>query len=283
MTNSDPAVQAGGARTPEQNGSTMSNDQWPTGITMTAPGVIAPRGFPIEELMGRITFTDVIHLMYRGELPDEQTRKLLDAVLVASIDHSTTSPSAITARTVVSSGASVQLGASAALLAINLSHGGALGPCMEVLDDVVARAGDGDLRAAADEVVAEWKARHERIPGFGHRVHAVDPRTARLYAIAESLGFHTRFDDAARAVEAALNSNPDKAIPMNLDGAIASILCGLGLPAELANPLFMTARFVGLTMQAYEEKTRYRPMRKILIDKWTYDGNPLRHLADESS
>ncbi len=252
---------------------------WPTSITLTAPGVIAPRGYPIEELMGRITFTDVIHLMYRGELPDDATRTLLDAVLVASIDHSTTSPSAITARTVASSGASVQLAAAAGLLAINVSHGGALGPCMLVLEDVISRAGDGgDLQATAAELVGEWRSRRERIPGFGHRVHAQDPRTARLHAIADGLGFHTRYDEAARAVERALNDNPDKPIPMNLDGAIASILCGLGLPAELANPLFMTSRFVGITMQAYEETSRYRPMRKILIDKWEYDGEPVRHL-----
>lgn len=259
----------------------VAADRWPTGITLTGPGVIAPRGYPIEELMGRITFTDIIHLMYRGELPDEATRTLLDAVLVASIDHSTTSPSAITARTVASSGAAVQLAAAAGLLSINLSHGGALGPCMLVLEDVVKAAAEGDLQSAADELVAVWRERGERIPGFGHRVHAEDPRTSRLFSIAADLGFHTIYDDAARAVEAALNQNPAKRIPMNLDGAIAAILCGLGMPPELANPLFMTSRFVGITMQAYEEHSRFRPMRKILIDKWEYDGEPIRHLPGE--
>jgi citrate synthase len=252
----------------------QEREPWGTAMTLTAPGVIAPRGYPVEQLMGRITFTEVIHLMYRGELPDDATRQLLDAILVASIDHSTTSPSAMTARTVASSGATVQLAATAGLLAINDSHGGALGPCMLVLQDVVSRG--GDLQTAANTVVAEWKARGVRIPGFGHRVHAEDPRTSRLFAIAEELGFHTVYDDAARAVEAALNTNPAKAIPMNLDGAIAAILCGLDLPAELANPLFMSARFVGITMQAYEEHSRYRPMRKIYLDKWQYDGPELR-------
>lgn len=250
--------------------------RWGTAMTMTAPGVIAPRGYPVEELMGRITFTDVIHLMYRGELPNEATRQLLDAVLVASIDHSTTSPSAMTARTVASSGADVQLAATAGLLAINDSHGGALGPCMLVLQEVVARSKASDIATAANALVAEWRARHERLPGFGHRVHATDPRTARLFAIAAELGFHTVYDDAARAVEAALNDDPAKAIPMNLDGVIAAILCGLGLPPELANPLFMTSRFVGITMQAYEEHSRYRPMRKIYLDRWEYDGPALR-------
>jgi citrate synthase len=253
-------------------------EKWQTGITFTAPGIIAPRGYRIEELMGRITFTDVMYLMYCGELPDKATRALLDAVLVASIDHSTTSPSAMTARTVASSGAGVQLAATAGLLAINDNHGGALGPCMLVLQEVIKRSLDSDIQSAANALVAEFRARRERLPGFGHRVHAEDPRTSRLFTIAESLGFHTDYDDAARAVETALNTNPAKRIPMNLDGAIAAVLCGIGFPAELANPLFMTARFVGITMQAYEEHTRYRPMRKIFLDRWEYDGQPLREV-----
>lgn len=252
---------------------------WATGITFTAPGVIAPRGYRIEELMGRITFTDVIHLMYRGELPDERSRELLDAILVASIDHSTTSPSAATARTVASSGASVQLAAAAGLLAINRYHGGALEPCMEVLQDVVDRSDAGaTLSEAAREVVAEWRGRGERIPGFGHRVHATDPRTARLFALADELGFASRYADAATAVEAALTDAAGRPIPMNLDGAIAAILCHLGIHPALANPLFMTARFVGITLQAFEERTRQRPMRKIDLARFRYDGPALRDL-----
>ena len=260
-----------------------SPDMWGTAITYTSPGVIAPRGYRIEELMGGASFTDVIHLMYRGELPDERTRALLDAVLVASVDHSTTSPSAMTARTVASSGASVQLAATAGLLSINTFHGGALGPCMEVLEDVVARHASGlSVADAAHEMATEWRARGERVPGFGHRVHLVDPRTARLFAIAEELGFHTVYDDAAIAVEHALGELAGKPIPMNLDGAIAAVLCGLEFPVDLANPFFMISRFVGITMQAYEEHMRYRPMRKIYADRWEYDGVPLRTVPAKS-
>jgi citrate synthase len=266
---------------------------WGTAVTLTAPGVIAPRGYPIEQLMGRVTFTEVVWLMYKGELPDERTRRLLDAVLVASIDHSTTSPSAMTARTVASSGAPVQLAATAGLLAINTYHGGALEPCMVILREVVQRARiEADpaenelpakhLAAAAVAVVAEWRARGERLPGFGHRVHATDPRTDRLFEITDELGFHSVYQEAARAVERALNDRPDKRIPMNLDGAIAALFCALELPAELANPLFMTARFVGITQQAFEEHTRFRPMRKIDLSAWVYDGPALRTVPGDA-
>jgi citrate synthase len=154
---------------------------------------------------------------------------------------------------------------------------------MTVLEDVMARAQQGgSVDLAAEEVVREWRARGDRIPGFGHRVHATDPRTQRLFALAEALGFHTPYDDAARAIEAALTAQSHKPIPMNLDGAIAAVLCGLGFPSELANPLFMISRFVGITMQAYEETTRHRPMRKIYPDRFHYDGVELREVPVSS-
>jgi citrate synthase len=150
---------------------------------------------------------------------------------------------------------------------------------MEVLRDVVARhQGGAEVAEAAAAVVSRWRDRGDRVPGFGHRVHSADPRTARLLGIADSLGFRTVYDDAAREVEAALTRTCGKSIPMNLDGAIAAVLCGLDFPAELANPLFMASRFVGISMQAYEERTRHRPMRRIHADRFQYDGVPLREI-----
>ncbi len=252
---------------------------WPTAVTEIEPNVIVVRGYPIDELMGRITFSEAIWLTLLGELPDERTRQLFDAILVASLDHGPTSPSANTARLVASTGAEPGHAAAAGLLAINRYHGGALSGAMEILEDVVSRSRAGaGLAVAADAVVAEWRARGERLLGFGHRFHSVDPRIARLFAIADELGFHSIYIDAARAVERALLESSHRAIPINPDGAIAALFCGIGVPVGLADQLFMIARFVGLNAQAYEETTRMRPMRKIRPDLYEYDGPTRRHL-----
>ena len=49
----------------------------------------------------------------------------------------------------------------------------------------------GDRREVASEIVAGYRARKEIIPGLGHPIHkAADPRTIRLFALAEENGFH---------------------------------------------------------------------------------------------
>lgn len=253
-------------------------EYWPTSVTDIEGDRIAIRGYPIEELMGRVSLSEAIGLIFLGEVPDKSVASLLDAILVASLDHGTTSPSALVSRLAASTGAEVGHAAASGLLAINQYHGGALALCMAVLQDVVDRHEAGDtLQEAARKLVADWRARGERIPGFGHRVHGVDPRVARLFDIADELGFRTIYQDAARAIEQALNDS-NKRIPMNLDGAIAAIFCGTAIPVGLANSIFMVARYVGLNAQAYEEKTRMRPMRKIRPDLYRYDGPSLRRL-----
>lgn len=256
-------------------------EPWPTALTMIDRDLIAVRGYPIQELMGRASFGEVIWLLFMGDLPDARTARLLDAVFVASIDHGPAAPSANASRLVASTGAEPGHAAAAGLMAINRYHGGSLAPAMEIFEDVVARHRAGAaLATAASDVVEEWRSRNERVLGFGHRIHPVDPRVARLFEIAGELGFHSVYVEAAREVERALNDKAAKPIPMNLDGAIAAIFCGIGLPASMGNSMFMIARYVGLNAQAHEEQTRMRPMRRIQPDRSVYDGPALRHLPE---
>ena len=46
-------------------------DWWTTGIIDMAPGEIRFRGYPIEDLIGSVSFAQMIWLMTRGELPTE--------------------------------------------------------------------------------------------------------------------------------------------------------------------------------------------------------------------
>lgn len=256
-------------------------ERWPTALTDIERDLIAVRGYPIQELMGRLSFAEVIWLIFMGDLPDARTVRLLDAVFVASIDHGPAAPSANASRLVASTGAEPGHAAAAGLMAVNRYHGGSLAPAMSILDDVVARHRAGaTLAEAARDLVGEWRDRGERVLGFGHRVHPVDPRVERLFGITAELGFRSVYIDAAREIERALNDRPEKPIPMNLDGAIAAVFCGIGLPASMANSLFMIARYVGLNAQAHEEQARMRPMRRIEPDHVVYDGPALRHLPD---
>ena len=75
---------------------------WKTAITHIEPNHVRVRGHDIGELMGSVGFGAAVYLILRGELPDEKTARLMDAILVSSTDHRVTPPSALAARTIAS-------------------------------------------------------------------------------------------------------------------------------------------------------------------------------------
>ena len=108
--------------------------------------------------------------------------------------------------------------------------------------------------------------------GYGHRVHTNDPRTDRLFKLAEDYGISGKYIELSRAIRTALQKQMGKDLPINVDGAIAAVLSELNIPPELANAFFIIARMPGLVAHIYEEKTRFKPMRKIDFSKAEYDG-----------
>src|SRR5216683_2327996 len=80
---------------------------WHSGITRIEPNRVAVRGYDIAELMGRVSFGAAVYLILTGELPSPAIGRLMDAILVSSIDHGATPPSALSARTLASTGASL--------------------------------------------------------------------------------------------------------------------------------------------------------------------------------
>lgn len=141
-----------------------------------------------------------------------------------------------------------------------------------------AEASGGDEAAAVKAVLDEMKARGKRASGFGHRLHTKDPRTAKLFGLAEELGLAGRHVRLARLTEEALAAQLGKPLPINVDGAIAALLCDLGIPPEIGNAFFMIARVPGLVAHVHEEKTRMKPMRKIDPVGYVYDGPPERKI-----
>ena len=252
----------------------MSEETWKTSITKIEPNKIAYKGYRVEELMGRVPFADVVFLLLRGELPSRQQGMLMDAMLVSSIDHGATPPSALAARTVASGGAPLTTAVAAGISSINKHHGGAIEGCMLVLLDAVERkqSGGKETETVAAEVVEEYKAANKRFPGYGHRVHTQDPRSTRLFAMAAELGVAGEYVDMANAIRAAIKERMGRDLPMNVDGAIATMLCEMEFPPEMSNGIFAISRSGGLVAQVYEEQTRMRPMRRIDPAAHEYDG-----------
>lgn len=260
----------------------MSDSSWKTSITQIKPNEVRLRGYRIDELMGQVTFGQAIYLALKGQLPGPGVAKVVDAMLVSSIDHGVTPPSTLAARTAASTGAPLNAAVAAGILSINRHHGGAIEDCMKVLEEAIRLAAETgkSLDEMAAGLVSEYRERNQRIPGLGHRIHTADPRTSKLFSLAEEHGVAGKGIAMIRAFEKALGAE-GKGLPINVDGALAALLIDLAMPRELANAFFIMARVPGLVAQAFEEQTRERPMRVIHPTDHEYDGAQPRPLPKD--
>ena len=257
---------------------------WTTSIIDVHPGEIRIRGYPIQELIGAVSFPQMIWLMVKGELPTPGQARLLEAALVASVDHGPQAPSIAIARMAVTCGAETNNAMASAINVLGGVHGGAGQQCLELYALVKARTAAGlALEEAVDAALAEYRDSHGKIvAGFGHRWHPVDPRTAPLLALVEEAAAAGEVSGdyiaIARAIEAALTRSKGKPIPINIDGSTAVIFAELGVEPELGRGLFILSRSVGILAHAWEQKQQggriKGPMPKDI--NFTYSGPPER-------
>ena len=257
---------------------------WSTALSETTRDTIAIRGYDIGDLIGTVPFPAVVHLLFTGELPDLGTARLIDAVMVAGIDHGAGAPSVLAARTAISGGASLQAAAAAGLLTLGEFHGAAVDSAMQVIAAVVdrSRSSRGSIDKAADELVAARRAQGTRVPGFGHRQHKTrDPRLEHLLSVAREADVPGDHLAAATAIESALSRAVGKPMPINIDGAMAAVLNEVGFPSDLGNALFIASRIAGILAHANEERSMI-PMRRIDPMNYSYRGPGQRLLPNGS-
>ncbi|MBT9500267.1 MAG: citryl-CoA lyase [Burkholderiaceae bacterium] len=266
-----------------------SRDWWRTSIIDMAPGEIRYFGYPIEQLTGQVSFAQMIWLMTRGELPGAAQARLLEAALVAAVDHGPQAPSIAIARMAATCGVGLNNAMASAVNVLGDVHGGAGEQAVALYQAVAARVDAGaTLEAAAASGLDEAIALHGKfVSGFGHRFHPVDPRAPRLLAlVAEAAAggaVSGRFALIAQAIEDELARRRNgRRIPMNIDGATAVIYAELGFPAPLARGLFCLSRSVGILAHAWEQTQQggrnKGPIPRDLI--WTYDGPPRRDVQE---
>lgn len=263
----------------------VSSPKWPTALTSIDSSQVLLRGYPLDELMGRASFGETIFLLLTGEMPTSTISRLIDAILVGFIDHGVTPPPTLAARHAATSGASVGNAVAAGVLSFGQREGSDVGLCLKMLQDGLEMTGSSMLFASGAADLAEHLVQRDRIPppGFGHRLHTVDPRVTRLLQLAhelEAVHLHTQY---LRALELALSRHPaldQETLPINIDGAIAAVCGDLGLPVDIAEGLAIISRVPGLLAHALEERRRHLPMREIVASAHEYDGPGLRHLRD---
>lgn len=249
---------------------------WKTAITDDKDGAGRIRGYKIEDLIGKKTFVETMWLLMRGELPTENETVLFNAILVAIADHGIAVPSITASRIVASGGNSINAAIAAGVLACGDSHGGAIENCMKMLEAALKMSPDTKL--AASGIVEKFETENLRLPGYGHKILKSDPRSAKLLSLARSLNIGEKYCELAKAIEAELAGRKNRALPLNVDGAIAALLLAMNFPAEAGKAIFLIGRIAGISAHVIEEKVREKPFRRLQADEYAYDGVPPREL-----
>ncbi len=239
----------------------MSEETWlRTSIGSSTADAITIRDRDLAtELMGRVSFTELAFLLVAGRIPAPEEARLLDAVLVSLADHGLT-PTVLAARlTYTGAPESLQGAVAAGLLGAGSVFLGVVEDTAAFLAEIagtVEGADDAALRGAASEAVRARVAQGARVPGLGHPIHKLqDPRTPRIYAIAEEgglLGVNLRL---LRLVAAAHAEATGKALPINGAGVAGAALADLGFPAGIVRGFALLARTAGLVGHLAEERS----------------------------
>lgn len=244
------------------------SDWWRTAIIDMEPGRIILRGHAVQDLIAGAGFAQTIWLMTQGEMPSAAQARLLEAALVAAVDHGPQAPSIAAARMAVTCGLPLNAAMGSAVNMLGDVHGGAGEQAVELFLDARDRG-----PAAAVETWRETRGRY--LPGYGHRFHKQgDPRAPALMdqvRIAHRAGAcDLTFMEIGAEVERLAG------VPMNIDGATAVIYASLGFPPPLARGLFCLSRSVGILAHAWEQTQQGgRNKGPTPPDyRWTYDGPP---------
>ncbi len=251
---------------------------WETKITKVSPNELLFRGYPLDELIGSISYAAGIYLALKGELPTKHEERVINAILVATMDHGVTAPSAVAARTVASCGVPITTAMGAGILAVGDHHGGAGEECIKFLKKTFdLQEKDQSLSELAIYVVTQAKTKKQRIPGFGHRFHTNDPRTKKLLQVASDEGISGKFVELAKLIASELSTQSNRPLPLNVDGTIGALLADMGFKAQTGKAFFAIARVTGLTAHILEEFSQ-RPVRTIIPSDAKYTGEEKRQI-----
>jgi citrate synthase len=200
------------------------------------------------DLMGRLTFTEYVHLLLTGREPTGEQRFFLDLLLVAIAEHGLMPTNVAARMTLAADPGALQGAVAAGILGAGPVVLGTSEECARLLESAVAEGRE------PGEVARELHAAGRKVPGFGHPVHRpLDPRAERILELAGERGLagpHLAFARAFREAVATAWGTP---LTMNVALPIAAVLLDLGFPSGVVKAVPILARTAGLLAHLAEE------------------------------
>ncbi|MBT3533166.1 MAG: hypothetical protein HN478_04760 [Rhodospirillaceae bacterium] len=252
---------------------TRDMNEWQTSISQVvsteAEETIVVRGHDLNDLIDDLSFAAMMFLMLQGRKPNPAQTRVLDALLIASMEHGIAPPSMIS-RCYASYGTSIQAAVSAGINAFGDRMGGLGEQLAKAMVDCLADIADGPppddatLQDRAAKLVGEIMARGDRVPGYGIPLHGADPRAPKVLEIAKqqgTFGLYGRFGDAIGAELA--KARGGRAVPMNLDGVSAVVILDMGFSWRSTQMFLLTPRSVSMGAHFLEEQEQDSTWRHI--------------------
>jgi citrate synthase len=224
----------------------------------------------VNELVGEMSFTEMLYFLSCGRKPDAGQVKVLDACLVTIMEHGI-NPSTIVSRLISDTVPDEpQVAIAAGLLAVGGVFAGTSEQCAAILMQL-KKDGDGAVRKTAERLIASGQP----IPGFGHLHHKPDdPRTPKLFAVAEKAGVKQDHMRLLRALGKAIDEVKGRHLTINATGAIGALMLDIDVPLEAIRCFTVVARSAGLTAHLLEEKSN--PAARVM---WKESRNAVPYVA----
>jgi citrate synthase len=256
--------------------------RWETSISeirsSDAEEEIEVRGRSLSELVGRVSFSEMTYLLLVGRLPTPSQGKVLEALLVASMEHGISPPSMV-ARCFASYGTSLQAAIGGGVISFGEKMGGAGEWLAQHMFERVGKAtaergqlDEASLEAIAEEMIGDARARKQRLPGFGIPLHKRDPRSPILLDLARQEGVFGTYCKLATMLQDRIRTNSGASVPLNLDGVAAALILDLGIPWQAARLFIIMPRTVSMTAHYLEESAQDSHWRHLREDQIRYAG-----------
>ncbi|MFD1343300.1 citryl-CoA lyase [Litorisediminicola beolgyonensis] len=224
-----------------------------TAISTADADTITVRGKDLTgDVMGRLSFSAYFFLLSTGREPSATETEFLDLLLVAIAEHGLV-PTNQVARMTLAADPDCLQGAVAAGI---LGCGSVILGTAEACGAFLAKASEAGEEALPG-MIAEMRARGDKVPGFGHPVHKpLDPRAERIFELAEARGVAGQNVALAKATRAAVHEAWGKPLTLNVSMAIAAVLLDLDFPRAILKGVPILARTASLLAHLAEEKER---------------------------
>ncbi len=251
---------------------------WTTRISKAQNGRIHVRGYPVEELIENLSYTQSAYLILTGEVPDKRQADIFDLVLRSGMDQQFVSSAAGAARFTASANPDSAIPALASgILASGSVTGSPQEPAEMLIEAVGWKLG---LDETAQRVVDLWMERRGTVPGLGHPLHkTAEPRVTVVRRVAQELDGWREHGQVLDAIEDEIENRKGKRIPINLAGALGAITADLGFDPLIIGGLGAMSYGAALLAHITEEVREGVPLR-IIPDQLGahYAGPDERHL-----